>query len=63
MTDFDDDEEVAILKGGAAGAEYLSSINQFRLDMLSPDQALTFLKCVIGNYHEALVERETGRHL
>ena len=62
MTDFTPDEDAAMRRGGAAGAEYLVSINQFSLDKLNPDQAMTFLRSVIGTYHEALVATEAVKY-
>lgn len=61
MTDFTASEEEAMQKGGAAGGEYLASIGQFGLDKLTAEQAKTFLHCMFGAYHEALVEAEAKR--
>lgn len=51
-------EIAAALHGGKFGGEYLESIGQTDLVKLSVEQWQQFLLCIIGGYHEKLVEME-----
>ena len=58
MIDATKHETAAALHGGTFGGQYLDSIGQTDLAKLQPDQWQQFLLCVIGGYHEKLIEIE-----
>lgn len=52
----EEDLKQAYLYGAQMGAEYMRSIEETDLSVLTPDQALTFSECVCKNYHNKLIE-------
>ena len=64
MIDPTPNEKAAFVHGGCCGGEYLDSIGKTDLEMLNPDEWLTFIEAVVTGYCDhlrALAARDAER--
>ena len=54
MIDPTPNEKAAFVRGGEMGGEYLDSIGKTDLEMLNPDEWLTFIEAVVTGYCDSL---------
>lgn len=58
MVDVDTMEQKAVTQGGREGGQYLESIGKTDLATLTEDEWNSFLLCVVGGYHDAIVKAQ-----